>query len=708
MSNNLDEALSVEVSKLDADHYVAEDLDGVTESIFGSGSVAHATLQATQKNTLISNQNGTSNLGDTYFQPLNSGGAVSSSANNFLPDAIGGEFGHKGGLPNNAIKTTVIDNSGNSGNFLSEGNNAGQFSTATVGSLGASQLSSNIGSFQTGNSSLNLSGGSDGTNGRDGNNGNNGNQGDSGSDGHDSHSDHNGDVTHVKNITLVNINANPTIQNISITVDNTFIELGDTLELLISSVTDITQSITDINFNQILNLDDVNILVSNTTENLGNIVFNTVNQIDDITTKLTEIIDSGIVIVSELLHYNNVVNAIDQLTLVVENLHYIVGEITTNLPDINITALVDVTNTITVSIDGLVQNISSVVNNLSQDLVGNIIGHNNDNDGGNDSDIVADLGIDILDHAIIDNGVDIAIDPVEDLIGDLDLNLGLATDLLNHNGNNTDNASGDSDLALNTTLDVIDNLLADIVADTSLDFVESVTGDIDLDINLAADIFGDAADPLVNEGDGGTGEDTLLSDLGAIIEDVVSPIFSEDNTDHDVQTNLNIDGIHDGLDLDTGAFINPVEDVVGDIDVGFDGQTDIFNTDDIHNEQGDSDITVNLNTDVVGLDVIDLDVDIELDHIESIIGDVDLDLTATLDLLGQGNHIGDALNHDLSNGNSWTENTIGQGLYDDISGGHADTMIDCLPDFSGTVGEGLGVLDIDPIHDGAFAGGVFG
>jgi len=49
----LDMPLTVPAGRLDADQYAAEDLDGVTESVFGSGNMSFASLQAMQTDAAL-------------------------------------------------------------------------------------------------------------------------------------------------------------------------------------------------------------------------------------------------------------------------------------------------------------------------------------------------------------------------------------------------------------------------------------------------------------------------------------------------------------------------------------------------------------------------------------------------------------------------------------------------------------------------------
>jgi hypothetical protein len=53
----LDKVDVAPANKLDAEHYTAEDLDGITEGLFGSGNVSHASLQASQTSEMMENNN---------------------------------------------------------------------------------------------------------------------------------------------------------------------------------------------------------------------------------------------------------------------------------------------------------------------------------------------------------------------------------------------------------------------------------------------------------------------------------------------------------------------------------------------------------------------------------------------------------------------------------------------------------------------------
>ncbi|MEM6648721.1 MAG: hypothetical protein AAF603_00560, partial [Pseudomonadota bacterium] len=125
--------------------------------------------------------------------------------------------------------------------------------------------------------------------------------------------------------------------------------------------------------------------------------------------------------------------------------------------------------------------------------------------------------------------VNIDIDPVEDLAGDLDLDLGADTDLLGDS--ETDNDAGDSDLTLQVDVDLTGHDVAALEADVPLDPVEDIVGDIDIDLGAALDVFGETADPVVDGGAGGTGGETILSDIGDGLEDIVEEVINTDDND---------------------------------------------------------------------------------------------------------------------------------------------------------------------------------
>ena len=374
------------------------------------------------------------------------------------------------------------------------------------------------------------------------------------------------------------------------------------------------------------------------------------------------------------------------------------------LDDVTGGASEDLTDTVTETVDA----VSDVLDDLTGDLTDGLLGANNDNDGGADSDVATNLDLGPLP---LDETVEGALDPVEDLAGDLDLNVDAVTSLLDNS--NTDNEGGDEDVVASPDLEVADTELLGGTAEVTLDPVEHLAGDLDVGVDAATDILGDMADPLVNDGDGGTGEDTILNEIGDGLADFASEILpglnAGDAAEEDVSVDTDINILDENLvDTDLGSVLDPVEEIAGDIDTAVNSETDLFGDSETDNAAGDTDITADLDIDIGGEDIIDIPLDIPLDPIENITGDIDLDVSSALDLLNSDNPeetSGAATSEDET---SWTESTIGEGgLFDDLVDGLGGAG-DILPDPSGTVAEGLGILDVEPDIDLGSFGGLFG
>lgn len=655
--------VAITANKLDADQYAADDIDGVTESLFGSGNMAYGVLQSSLVDVALMNSSPSSVINSNEYE----GGNIYKAKSNFSnsdPDESGNPtYGYGDDAPTDNVRSNGVSDNYNE----AEGDNAnGSFTTNTVGSVSASQLSSNAD-------------GLDGTGG----NGNNGNNGGDGKDGHDGSgektvcgnccNDVNFDLGDLiinfgdLNLGDLNIDLGDALE----ILDGLVIDLGDTISVLVNEITDITGILGDV----ITNLGDLDLsnvidLVMNLSDNLTSILNNVITEVSNVTGDITNILDldlsllddlstqiadlTGLDILSDVLaelggtievlqdttgQLINVVTDLDLADLdgTVEQLITVVGNLDLGLD--GITDIVDETvggiledlgiggdgsdgdGLISQTLDPVVgDEITDVADDLTGGLLDGLLGENNNNqDGSGDSDIVADLGIDLLN---IDETLEAAIDPVEDLVGDIDLGLGL--DLLG--GGETDNTAGDSDLILNTDIDLVDNTILEGGLDVPLDPLEEVVGDVDLDIDAAVNLLGDIADPLVNDGEGGTGKDTLLNNIGETLEDIAEHIVGEhdDNAFEELTEGLGVE-ISDALGL--------------------------------------------LNNDL-------------LDH-------------------------GDYTDSD-DDGSSWTESTIGEGgLFDDLIDGLGGAD-DALPDPVGTVAEGLGVLDVEPELDIGSLGGLFG
>lgn len=348
---------------------------------------------------------------------------------------------------------------------------------------------------------------------------------------------------------------------------------------------------------------------------------------------------------------------------------------------------------LTDGVDTIVDGITDFADNLFGGLTGGFLGQNNDNNNGADTDADINLGLGEDNNDALNDLTELALDPVEDLAGDIDL--GVDAGLLGDG--ETNNNEGDSDLTIDTGIDLVDNTLLEEGLDVPLDPLEEITGDIDLDIDLAADLLGQQADPLVDEADGGTGEDTVLAGLGDGLSDLVGGALSGDSQSiqngssqiaeasesaideaaqgvestleelNALANDLGIDigddsGDQDGLISQTlDPVIDDVTDAVDDLTGGTAGEltegadqvvdqvTDLADnllgglTDDLLGEQNnnaegdDSDLTADAGIDLINHDIVDAVLDVAIDPVEDLAGDLDVDLGAATNLLNNQN-----------------------------------------------------------------------
>lgn len=752
-----DMTITIPTRKLDADQYSADDLDGVTESLFGSGNMAYASLQASQTDALLAGGGGDYQQADLVLN-ADKGNQMSSNTDRPLTESY----------------VTDTESLGTEGSFAN----------TTVGSLGASTLSSDVGAFSP-DSNLSIRGenffkGTATTS-----------QAERSGGQHDS-----GEAVSVDNSTQ-----SDTTQNITNTTIDNSVHLGDDITEIIEG--DIVEEVVNTITNEI---HDVTETISTTVNNVTEII-------NDI------LLDTGITTI-----VNNVTEVVNHVTDSVTNIvdHLIDGTLSLDLDaDILETLTGDVGIVIEDSVAGNIdigattENLSSIVNDLTGLSISSL------------SILDSNIGFDLLSGENIDDGNDISIaglatpdidlDIIEDIVGDIDISLDLPTELLDGEilvdtvqetvGSLSDLNIPDVDDVIETLGDEgVDGAVEAVIGDTVLgdDFdidVDDILGGLGLgdgeddpdDPDTGAEPVSDIADPLT-EGtgdvvDGLTGgatdeiTDTVtdivddISDVGDhIVDGLVGDVFGQDNdegTDSDLVAGLDTDIVDtDIIDGAVDVILDPVEDLIGDVDLEAVGGLDLFGGNETGNNDGDTDITVNADADLVDGDIAEALSDIPLDPVEEIVGDVDIDAGAAADLLddiadsvvndGEGgtgeetilSETGDALGdlvEDLldvdddgalndvlgllgdtdeaatqSDGTdtpsagtdadddigSWTETTVGDGgLFDDVVDGIGGGDSDALPDPLGTVGEGLGILDTDSnagSDGGLFGGGLFG
>jgi hypothetical protein len=663
--------MSMPVTKLDADQYTAEDLDGVTESIFGSGNLNFMMLQAAQTNEAIT-------ISDP-FNVLETGDVASAkaafSATSFPAASI--YVSNSGNESNNDLQT-------NTGRILEEGNDIGiaghnadnGFSAISASTFGAHGLTGHGPSGFSGaadfSSPLNMNN-SQAQNGQNGQSGINGINGTNGS-GINVVNEITNVVNEVTNLLEEVINLGDTIGDSLIT------EVTEVINNLPTLVTEIKNLLEETNITDILNQTILGDTVTNITE--GTLTF--VTDVTEITNEITETVTNFL---DDILNEGDITTT---LTNLINNPETLLTTITDLVENADI--LTQVTNTI------------NHVTDIADDLLGN----------GNGTDeevhLTSDINLGIIDTSFLDPVLDIVednalrLDTIEDLVGDIDLDAGLGIDLFSQNGNETDNSAGDSDLTLGSDLNLIGNNLLGEDAGLSLDPLEDITGDIDLDLGIGGDLLGNLADSIVNDGEGGNGENPQVAQLGDTLSDAASSVLDNLNGSDSDGNDLFIDTDNgltnsDLLNVNADIVLDPLENIFGqDIDVDTDNI--------VHDLSGNSEIPdINLADDL-------LDIDSLMNDLESTLNDTLNNATDLLDNVALGGGLGELPSEgDASDILSWPENILPDA--GDILGGGDNGLDSILPDPVGHVSEGLGGLLGNDNHQssgnsGGHQGGLFG
>lgn len=675
----------VQVARLDADMFTADDIDGVTEGLSGSGNLNYLVLQSQQTNEAGRNI-------DPYAMPgsdFSSDDSGTPVDPRFLGEAGNGGFAGPYAFVSDLSDAVGLLNvdapfSGDPAFGVPEGGAGG--SSAAISSYSAGNFDSSI--FNNSEFDFRRGGGNDGENGNNGNdgngnngtpglagnNGNNGNNGNDGRDGRDGKSPE-----------------PPPPPGPDDDVDLTVDVISDILDLDLDVILDPIENI----------LGDIDIDIDAI---LGDIL----STDDGILPNPTVIIDGligGVQLIDDL-----------QLDIVLQPIE---------------TLLTDVIGAVNPVLGGLLPFLPSPLN-----LVGGILDGLNA-DGDTDLVLNVDLGLpDLLGLGGIGAlGAHIPLDPVEMLLGDIDLDLSVESmlqDLLD--GGLSVPAI---DLALLSTGDVLPGLDAIIGTDTlipdAVQLVEDLTGGL-----MNGDILGGGitgpVENLLDQVTGGLAGGDILGDLlgGDVIDNLTGGILGGDiaddliggdivgdllggNADHAVGDLLG--GILGGdgedapstdtdLSVDTGIAL--ADTLIDDIDLD-------VTLDPIENLVGDIDIDVNLNTDIVN-DVLAGDVEGAVNEaIDTINNLIDIDIDLLNPEPGQDDGIGIDLGNVLGGGAiedllSWPETTIsdtlGGGLGGVIPGGGGglDAIAPVLPEPLGVISEGLGIVH-DIIPGGGLGGG---
>ncbi len=297
--------LAAPVSKLDADQYSADDLDGVTEGLFGSGSISYASLRSAETGAMMAENLAAEESRQSQDESIAGQNIGTTRFNTDTETPVQQSEVQSANITDTDRAVDPMDTMRDLGEFRAgEGGLAG----ATVGAVGASQLSTGSGAFaaagagQDNGGEVNDGGGSTGGTGGgevtvstttlpglpgiQGTSGENGTAGANGSNGQDTSGS--GDIINIVN-TMVNNLLGDTVTTVTDTVNNL---LGDT-------VTDVTDTVNNL-------LGDVGGLLSGGGEGSGD---------SDLVVHVgVDAVDSGIADVTESVNLDpleNVVGDID-------------------------------------------------------------------------------------------------------------------------------------------------------------------------------------------------------------------------------------------------------------------------------------------------------------------------------------------------------------------------------------------------------------
>lgn len=612
--------LNAPVTKLDADEYMAKDIDGVTESLLGSGNMNFLMMQAGQTDEAIANTNPFDLAdGDVNLSPSSYMGGSS-----VMPVAAMGtqnDFAGGNGLGMGALDGASSGASGMAAASADSTTGLSAIAPAGGGSYYGSSSLFDTGSGTNGGNGTNGNSGTSGYNGGDGLNGVNGIDGNGGGD------------------TVINNTTNNVTNNVTNVTENTFIDNTHT-ETILESVENIYNDTTNLLTEVVNNVTDI---VNNTVNNIfngnpldiGPIGISLDAALDDILHLDLDFIngDQILGVLDEVIDLSPVTNLVEGLT----------GDI---LANVGLDVILDPFQydnspgdyDVHVGLDLLGLNLPSIDVPLDavEFLVGDIdIGLDVGQDilgllppllGGDNGD--TNLDIPVLDNIALLNPVTDIVDglfnPVEDLAGDFDILGNLHVDLLNLG---TDSAGTDTDLTIPLDLNLIGSDLLTNGIEVSLDPVENLLGDIDLDLGVAGNILGDTADGLIDNLAGGTGTENLLSGLGDTLGGGVDGILSMEGAPGDTDILLNTGLDVPGTELLNDAahlMLDPVENIVGDIDVTNEVGVNLFDTGDAFSA-GDTDLSLDIA-------FVDSPIDVNLDLVESIVGDIDLGVNVSADL----------------------------------------------------------------------------
>ena len=192
------------------------------------------------------------------------------------------------------------------------------------------------------------------------------------------------------------------------------------------------------------------------------------------------------------------------------------------------------------------------------------------NDGqptGNDSDIVANVDLGLGESAEVNLLEDVDINPVEAVLGDVDINADVIADTENLSELDVQVELGD--LAISTA-EITDAVLEDEVLEPAVDYVLDGVGE------TAGDVLAGASDTIEHVlspvqdvlGDALDGVDTVADGITNPLVDGLNSLLDQGNSgDEDLSVDVGVTAGDGTLDVVEDISLDPVESLVGDIDV---------------------------------------------------------------------------------------------------------------------------------------------
>lgn len=608
-------------TKLDDDQFLAEDIDGVTDSAAGNGNLNYLLLQAAM-NSDGANRDGDvlASMPDGGWQPqaASRGGHVPSHGND-LGGTAGAMPARTADVPKNEAAlslegqsisdgpVSIVSEGGDIANTMSSESVRNSYSS-TSRNAGSSSSRTSADTTTTENNTYNNNSTTNTNNGGDNTNNNGGNNVSGGVNTNNEYYSY-----YEQNTYNTETNTYNSVVNNNVTNTTHVVNEGD-------AVTNNTVTITDID--NVVNNSGNTITIINNDHHDHDHDHGPGIDLPDITVVLPDI-DAGDIITTVTTQIDTLLDQVQEVVCdtvsilepVLQTVETVVSE-TTNVVVNVVAGVEDVVETVVAQLPS-VPDLGALLPSI-----------------GGDAAPDTDIGLGALRLPIAQT-----LDPVENLIGDVDAALGVSVDLFQTAG--IDNASGDTDLVLLNDANILGQDLAGVTQSVNLDVVESLVSDIDIDLTGAANLLGSVADPLLDNHAGGGASglpvvDDVLSSLGSGVAELAGTLLggeasASSDTDIAITDNIGLGGsslLEGGVNL----VLDPVEDVIGDVDLALDINLGLLNPSaSSEPDTGDLDVLVDLG--LVDQPLANALAQAIVDPLEEIVGDIDISLTLAADLL---------------------------------------------------------------------------